>query len=251
MNVSRSILRQLATRTTSRSGASRALPKMMGSRFCTGGAGDIPASAINQGSSASFSSKASLLDMLNREHQEEIDTGNTAIPQDLADLKASLESSWKIVEKGASINMQSLRDDKVRVSFHCQDTVEVEAEYDEDEEDPPTAPVRFTVTVIKSNKSLNFACFSEEGAIKIEGISTTAASTVDYVHDHQGMLPKIEYQGPDVTELAEDLQEGLYHYLEEELGVDGDVAAFVAMASDYREEINYVDFLKTAQDIIS
>ena len=150
-------------------------------------------------------------------------------------------------------SVHSLRDERVRVSFHCQDTLEVEDAmgYDDDEE-PPAAPVRFTVTVTKPGKgSLNFACFSEEGATKIEGVSTTSASTVDYVHEHQGMLPKIEYQGPDVTELAEDVREGLYAYLEEDCGIDADVTAFVAMASDYREEINYVDFLKQAQSIIS
>jgi len=214
---------------------------------------DIPATAVP---SRSFSSKATLLDILAREEREEQDTGNTEMPYELANLRDTIQQSWTIRESGASTDLVRIDNENVRVSFHCQDTLEVvqpESEYFESEEDQeePSAPVRFTVTVAKGGKSLNFACFSEDGEVKIEGVSTTALSTVDYVHEKQGTLPKIEYQGPDVTELAEDLQEALSIYLEEEYGVNSDIAAFIAMSADYREEINYVDFLKEAQSIIS
>ena len=266
MNVTGNILRRLATRGCTAT-ASRSAVRLGGTtgtnnnglRFCTGGTpADIPASAFagSAANRASFSSRASLLEILDREHAEEIETGNTAMPQDLADLRTTIGASWKITETGATTTLRSLRDDRVRVSFHCQDTLEVEAagavdEYGDEEEEPPAAPVRFTVTVAGKSSSLNFACFSEDGQVKIEGVSTTSASTVDYVHEHQGMLPKAEYQGPDVTELAEDLQEAWYTYLEEDCGIDADLAAFVAMNSDFREEINYVDFLKEARSIIS
>jgi len=221
--------------------------------------------------------------LLAREENEEIDTGNTEMPQDLSDLRTTIEASWKIVDgdgngngdgdSGASTKLfkiDSNSNNKIQVSFHCQDFLEVDvdvdeelgydedeeddANEDEDEEDEPSPPVRFTVTVTKagnSNASLNFACFSEYGAVRIEGVSTTTSSTAEYVHDHQGQLPKIEYQGPDFTELAEDLQEAMVVYLDEECGVNSDVAAFVAMASDFKEELSYVDFLKQAQSIVS
>ncbi|VEU33326.1 unnamed protein product [Pseudo-nitzschia multistriata] len=233
--------------------------------FCSGTPVDMPLSAISNHPSAgsrSFSSKSNLLEILSREEQEEIETGNTEMPPELSDLKATIEKSWKIVEDGATTNffrIESSSSNKIQVSFHCQDTLEVEEpEYDDsmeedsdEEEDEASAPVRFTVTVTKAGKSLNFACFSEYGQVKVEGVSTTSYSTAEYVHENQGTLPKHEYQGPDFTELAEDLQEGLAEYLDEECGVDSDMAAFIAMFADYREELQYVDFLKQAQSIVS
>lgn len=196
-----------------------------------------------------------------REEQEEEDTGNLEMPSELSDLKKTIEESWKIVEDGATTNfflIESSSSNKIQVSFHCQDTLEVEEpEYDDSIEDDgeddeePSSPVRFTVTVAKAGKSLNFACFSEFGQVKIEGVSTTGSSTAEYVHENQGTLPKIEYQGPDFTELAEDLQEGLTEYLDEECAVNSDMAAFIAMFADYKEEIQYVNFLKQAQSIVS
>ena len=191
------------------------------------------------------------------------------MPSELLDLKNTIEESWKVVEDGATTDLfriESPSSNKIQVSFHCQDTVEAVEELDygddetleetggseeDDEDDEASSPVRFTVTVTKAGKSLNFACFSEYGQVKIEGVSTTASSTAEYVHENQGTLPKIEYQGPDYPELAEDLQDALTVYLDEECGVNSDIAAFIAMFADYREEIQYVNFLKQAQSIVS
>jgi len=230
--------------------------------FCTGLAPNLSLSttmASRNLSSRSFSSKSTLLEILAREEQEEVDTGNTDMPSDLSDLRKTIEESWKIVEDGPSTNLfkiDSPSGNKIQVSFHCQDSLEVEEEPDHDEEDDEedeeaSSPVRFTVTVTKAGNSLNFACFSEYGEVKIEGVSTTASSTAEYVHENQGTLPKIEYQGPDFTELAEDLQDAMGGYLDEEFGVNSDVAAFIAMSADFQEETNYVDFLKQAQSIVS
>ena len=223
---------------------------------------DIPlyniSNPVGRINSRSFSSKSSLLEILAREEEEEKDTGNLEMPSELSDLKKTIEGSWKIVEDGATTNffkIESSSGNKIQVSFHCQDTLEVEEpEYDEDNEeadDEASSPVRFTVTLTKAGKNLNFACFSEFGLVKIEGVSTTGASTAEYVHENQGTLPKVEYQGPDFTELAEDLQDALVEYLDEECGVNSDMAAFIAMFADYREEVQYVDFLKQAQSIVS
>lgn len=196
-----------------------------------------------------------LSDMLAKEEREEKDAGNTEMPPELRDLKSSIEQDWRIVEDGATTTLfRKEHTHKVQVSFHCQDTVEEEViaedEYADEEEEEPSSPVRFTVTVTKAGKSLVFACFSEYGACKIEGVSTTTASA-ETVHDNQGTLAKTEYQGPDFAELAEELQDQLHIYLEEECGVSSDVAAFVAMFSDYREEACYVNWLKETRAIIS
>jgi len=246
-----------------------ALSSSKASFFCTGTtpSPDLPLSSSSVAASSmhadhrSFSSRSALVDILAREEQEEKDTGNTDIPGNLADLKKSIEESWKIVEDGATTDLfkiDSPSGNKIQLSFHCQDTLEAEDEagFDDegeevDEEEEASSPVRFTVTVTKAGKSLNFACFSEYGEVKIEGVSTTASSTAEYVHKNQGTLPKVEYQGPDFPELAEDLQEAIMVYLDEECGVNSDVAAFVAMNADYREEMQYVNFLEEAQSIVS
>jgi hypothetical protein len=289
MKIAQCMLRQWAATSSRSKGtkttASRAVAAMGSSSssgnssvsfFCTGSSPDLfrpsatTMSSSNGSSSRSFSSRSTLLELLAREENEEVDTGNTEMPQDLSDLRNTIEESWKIVEGGASTELfkiDSPSGKKIQLSFHCQDFLEVDvdvdveesgydAEENDDEEDgdnveEPSPPVRFTVTVSKAGKSLNFACFSEYGEVKIEGVSTTAASTAEYVHEHQGQLPKIEYQGPDFTELTEDLQETMVVYLDEECGVNSDVAAFVAMSSDFREELSYVDFLKQAQSIVS
>ncbi|KAL3921643.1 MAG: hypothetical protein SGILL_002643, partial [Bacillariaceae sp.] len=195
--------------------------------------------------------------ILTKEKQEEDELGNTEMPGELSELKASIEQDWRLVDDGATTSLHKKEHShKVHLSFHCQDTVEeVVDEYgeseaaDEDDEEA-SAPVRFTITISKAGKSLVFSGFSEYGQIKIEGISTTSVSP-ETVHEQQGTLAKVEYQGPDFVELADELQEQLHIYLHEECGVDEDVAAFIAMYSDYREEMCYVNWLKETQAIIS
>jgi complement component 1 Q subcomponent-binding protein, mitochondrial len=202
-----------------------------------------------------FSSEAqsNLIDILAREEKEEKDSGNLKMPEELATLKSDLESNWKIVEDGAVLNM-FLKDKKVQVSFHCQDSVEADPSYDDaedEEQEEPMAPVRFCVTASKAGKTLVINCVSEYGEAKIEGIMTTT-SVPDAIHANQGDLTeKNQYQGPVFLDLAEDLQDAFVRYLEDECAVDSDVAAFVAMYADYQEQMQYAKFLKDAQLIIS
>jgi complement component 1 Q subcomponent-binding protein len=210
------------------------------------------------GTRRAFSSESQsvLLDILAKEEQEEHHLGNTELPAELADLKATIEQDWRVVENGATTSLyKKVHSHKVHLSFHCQDTVEeMISEYGEtevvDDDEEVSAPVRFTITVSKAGKSLVFSGFSEYGQIKIEGVSTTAVSP-ETIHENQGTLAKTEYQGPDFLELAEELQEQLHVYLDEECGVNADVAAFIAMYSDYREEMCYVNWLKETQAIVS
>lgn len=198
-----------------------------------------------------FSSEArtNLVNILSQEEQEEKSTGNLEMPKELASLKSTLESNWKIVESDASLNL-FLKDKKVQISFHCQDTVEAE-DVGHEEEEEPIPPVRFCVTTSKAGKTLVINCLSENGEPRIEGVMTTTTPP-DAIHANQGDLPeKSQYQGPDFFELAEELQDAFDQYLYEECGVDSDVAAFISMYADYQEQMQYVKFLKDAQSIIS
>jgi complement component 1 Q subcomponent-binding protein, mitochondrial len=204
-------------------------------------------------------SAQSLVDILAREEQEEVEAGNTELPADLADLQKTLEKDWRIVvgNDDAMVNLFSKvsASPKIQVSFHCQDTVqEEEMGGDEDaegEEEEEMSPVRFTVTITKAGKTLTFACLSDYGQVKIEGVSTCLSSSPESIHATQGALEKTLYQGPDFMELAEDLQDAMAIYLEEDCRVTSDVAAFVAMYSDYKEQLSYVQFLKTMQSIVA
>ncbi|KAG7347217.1 mitochondrial glycoprotein [Nitzschia inconspicua] len=256
MKVSNTIIRNLASRSVQRRLVPRGIPA--GCRMIS--LSDVVlekpfrSTTFAPVNARLFSSEAKtvLLDIMAKEEQEEIDSGNTKIPPDLKDLKATIEQNWRIVEDGATTSLfRKQHSHKIQVSFHCQDTVDelVDDEFSDDEEEPSPA-VRFTVTITKAGKSLVFACFSEFGSCRIEGVSTTGTSP-ETVHDNQGTLAKQEYQGPDFMELAEELQDQLLIYLEEECGVNSDVASFIAMFSDYREEACYVNWLKETQSIVS
>ena len=99
-----------------------------------------------------FSSSSDLLKVLKREEQEEVENETTIMPEPLAQLKLKLESNWKIVEDKAMTSM-FLKNKKVQLSFHCQDSIPTDIGEDymdgDDingfEEEEPSA-VRFTVT---------------------------------------------------------------------------------------------------------
>ena len=164
--------------------------------------------------------KTALLEILSREEKEEEELENLELPEDLMELKTTIEKSWKIVENNASTDLfkiDTLSNNKIQVSFHCQDTIEDEQEdpnvYDDEEEEEDenvfsddiddddnddddddmleeeeAAAVRFTVTVTNTaGKSLVFACFSELGKVCIDGVSTGGLSTPEYIHENQGM----------------------------------------------------------------
>jgi complement component 1 Q subcomponent-binding protein len=204
---------------------------------------DAPSLQTNQISNRTFSSesKTNLIDILAKECDEEVDSGNTEMPQVLSDLKATLEEKWRVVDDGANTQM-FLKDKKVQISFHCQDAVEeVEDEEEVNEtEEEVVAPVHFTVTVSKAGKSLVLECLSDFGQVKVVGVQTSSSDVED----------SNLYQGPDFLELDENVQEAFAVYLEEELSVDNDVAAFIAMYSDYKEQMQYVQFLKDVQAIV-
>ena len=65
-----------------------------------------------------------------------------------------------------------------------------------------------------------------------------------------GVCAVVATKGPEYTELAEDLQEALQRYVVNECGVDENVAAYITMYSDYREQEEYLSWMKTAIEIL-
>lgn len=189
-------------------------------------------------------SSQTLSDILARELAEEKEEGRDQMPQELADLKADIEQQWKIVDDGATTRMIStVGSSKVVITFHCQDSVEgTEEGYDEEGEEP-AVPYRFEILVSKAGNTLVLNCISEAGEVLVDGVAT---STEDIESIQASGIPRTQYQGPEFSELAEDLQEAFCEFVFSELGVNEDVAAFISMYADYKEQLEYVNFLKNA-----
>lgn len=151
---------------------------------------------------------------------------------------------------------------------------------DGDEEEPPQA-VRFGVVVSKGGKTVVIQCrsgfeLSVESVMVRDGDTESVLSelaggeglhaslyqvsfNVDSCYASHAGIPVLTWssrfnrcvaQGPEFTELAEDLQESFLNYVVNECGVDEEVTAFISMYSDYREQEEYVSFMKTAIDIL-
>jgi complement component 1 Q subcomponent-binding protein len=200
--------------------------------------------------------KQELSDILAREHAEEVENNSAEIPSELEELKNQLAKDWKIVDDGALTKMFRTQGAiKVQVNFHCQDAVEVEEEYDEEgnvveAEDEAANPVNFTVIATKAGKSLVFTCISQDATACIQNVAMTTEDADSILALTNSVVDSSQYQGPDFDELAEDLQDAFHGYLTYDVGMNEDVASFIAMYSDHKEQAKYVEFLKDAQALL-
>jgi len=205
-----------------------------------------------------FSSAAreDLAKLLSREAAEEVDTGNTAVPHELKELRTQIEASWKIVDDEAFTKLIRTLDDgagKAQVYFHCQDNVENFADYEDEDADAmePSAAIRMTVTCTRGGKTLVFGCVAEDAMVRIQSVVVTSDESKMDTILKDGGVDGSEYQGPEFDELAEDLQDAFHTYLEETVGINQDIATFAAMQADFQEQLKYVDFLEDAKRIVS
>lgn len=206
--------------------------------------------------------KEQLVDILDRELSEEkLNKDQNEMPEELVELKKTLTTEgWKIVEDDQSAIVRLVRNErisnlKVQVSFHCQDLVEnemdrEEEEEEEEDEEEPSNPVRFTVVASNAGQSFVFGCLSSQGMTQIQSLAVTS-STDETSLLEKGSVPAPEYQGPEFFELADDLQQSFQDFVEVDLGIDEDVAAFIAMYADYKEQASYVNFLAASKKILS
>lgn len=155
---------------------------------------------------------------------------------------------------------------KVTLTFHCQDTLVEEAgmldgmfdnsakepengsegSEEEDEEEEESPAIRFDATVSRAGTTLHMSCISEDATASIE--SATVFSGEDA--DKNNVENEESFRGPDLEELPEKVQEAFDLFLTEECGVDEDVAAFIAMWADYREQAEYVGWLDGVRKVM-
>ncbi len=220
---------------------------------------------------ATTSSKnfSTLADVLQREITEEVENPLNEMPEDLSELKAKISADWTIVDgtassaDGATVKMYKKKNltngAKVTITFHCQDSLNPEelgffqsaahAASDtmgaggEEEDEEMSSPFKFDVTVSRAGKVMHLSCTSEAAEATIDGV--TMSNSEEDVEN--GDL----YRGPLLEDLPEDVRDGLDLYLQEQCGVDEDVAAFIAMYADYREQVEYINWLKSVKNIVS
>jgi len=108
--------------------------------------------------------------------------------------------------------------------------------------------VRFTVMISRAGKTMVYTCLSEDAVTNVERVAVVDGDDIEDLIAN-GINQKI-YQGPEFSELAEDLQQSLCEYIDEVAGVDTDVASFIVMYADYKEQTEYVDWLSKIKGML-
>lgn len=204
-----------------------------------------------------YTHRDALVDCLTREFDEEKSNDSTAIPPALKEVQDLVSKDWKVVDDEDSGMVKLIKNDaldgnvKVQLSFHCQDTNDEDEGFgDDDEDEEPSLPVRFTVLASKAGQTMVIQCVSVHGSASIRSVAITNAESPEVLANN-GTLAAENYQGPEFSELAEDLQGNFHSFVEEELGVNEDVAAFVAMYADFKEQTQYVNFLERCKTLLA
>ena len=122
-----------------------------------------------------------------------------------------------------------------------------EGSADDDEEEEAVA-VRFTVMISRAGKTMVYTCLSEDAVTNVERVAMVDGDDIEDLMTN-GVDPK-KYQGPEFSELAEDLQQSLCEYIDEVAGVDTDVVSFIAMYADYKEQSEYVGWLGKVMGVV-
>mmetsp|Transcript_2934 Transcript_2934/g.4259 ORF Transcript_2934/g.4259 Transcript_2934/m.4259 type:complete len:293 (-) Transcript_2934:143-1021(-) len=228
--------------------------------------GQFQSTAVNTPSSF-FST---LPDLLKREITEESENPINEMPADLSELKNALSEHWTILDgkaasssDGALVKMYKKENlpngSKVTLKFHCQDSLDpeelgflesaanaasdvVSAHPDDEDHEEASSPVKFDVMISRAGKVLHLSCTSENAEPMIDGVAILPSE--ESIED--GDL----YRGPLLEDLPEDVKDAFDIYLQEECGVNEDVAAFIAMYADYREQIEYINWLKGVKSIV-
>mmetsp|Transcript_486 Transcript_486/g.791 ORF Transcript_486/g.791 Transcript_486/m.791 type:complete len:270 (-) Transcript_486:66-875(-) len=205
------------------------------------------ASLMNRCFSASASSEE-LSTILSRELSEEEENGALEMPSELIELKEELANEWDILDDNESGTVKMFsKSGRVSIVFHCQDTLEVDFD-DDDDGDEASPEVRFTLTVQKAGKTIVMNCVSVEANAVVETVAVTMED-VETIHVSGKVSDKL-YQGPQFDELEEDLQEAFTTFVQTDCGVHTNVAAFISMYADFKEQEEYIRWLKQVQSII-
>ncbi|CAO3607109.1 unnamed protein product [Mucor hiemalis] len=132
--------------------------------------------------------------------------------------------------------------------------IEEKKEEVEEEEEEASFPVRATVLVQKEGKGcLVLNTVAQDGYLHIDAVRYFKEGQLDkdeIVKGEIGEQRQDLYMGPVYEELDEDLQQTFCKYLEER-GIDTALATFLPDYVDYKEQKEYVNWLKDVNDFVS
>lgn len=121
----------------------------------------------------------------------------------------------------------------------------------EEEEEEASFPVRATVVVEKEGKgSLVLNTVAQDGYLHIDAVRHFKEGQLEPSDINIGEQRQDLYMGPVFEELDEDLQTTFGRYLEER-GIDTALATFLPDYIDYKEQKEYVNWLKDVNDFVS
>jgi complement component 1 Q subcomponent-binding protein, mitochondrial len=190
----------------------------------------------------------------------EEEKGNCIEGEDLEELHDKINKIFELEETAGNMEVSlvgEVKGDSIRIKFDAQGTVDVEEEYDgedddeetdesepvdydaegdEDEEEEDELPgIRFVAEITRDNAGLQFECVASSN-LTIERVRflTDFAKDVDTENF---------YYGPNFIDLELDLQESLYKYLAER-HIDDELASFITQYSDLKEQREYLSFLE-------
>lgn len=203
--------------------------------------------------------------ILARELAEEERLESNVMPEDLANLLSNhIEPTWRLVDTPSHAvvrlhRRETVSGSKVVVRFHCQDTLPPDLDLlqqgidaitpeNESDEDEDPDPVRFDVIVTRAGKSLVFRCISDNAAAVVEG--TVVRNEDDQETTKVDPNNSDLYEGPDFTDLPEDMQSALTDFVQTTCGVDENLAAFVSMYADYKEQVEYLRWMEGVSSLV-
>jgi len=140
---------------------------------------------------------------------------------------------------------------KIALQFHCQDTETIESSEggeEEEEDEEPAGNLRFMTCCNKDGKNIVLGCITEGGQAVVETVVIRDGDTVDEGFILRGT--EHLYQGPEFYELAQDVQDAFNALLVEDCGVDDTLSQFLVMYTDFKEQTEYVHWLKTVHNVV-
>jgi complement component 1 Q subcomponent-binding protein len=211
---------------------------------------------------------SSLSQILTEEIMEETSRNDDEIDEDYEDVKKFITSNFQLSEKvgyGEVILTRTFNDETITVKFDCQDEAEDVAndnqnleddfnngqpqhhEVTEDDAEPldDKFGLHFEVSIQKkSGDKAVFSCLATHQQTKILHISFISA-----VAAKSGVDDTL-YGGPRYEDLDPAVQGGFQQYLAER-GIDDDMSFFIIQHSRYKEEAEYLNWLKTLNDFVN
>lgn len=177
-------------------------------------------SMINRSQRRMMSSSAvvdDLVSILNREIESEAEANNDVMPEELAELKATIESDWRVVEPlDGSMTVKLFHKEtgvgraKISVELFCQEREDEDVGGDDDDEedfsDELAAGVRFDAIVTKAGRALVFNCYSVGTEVRVEGVKIKSVDGLDTKDDTD------IYEGPILEEVSIAIDDVLFFF---------------------------------------